>query len=110
MLNSFFFNLLSYCISSCIFDLDLTYDILGNTIFTMVDVGGQRSERKKWLHCFGSVSCVIFLTAVNEYDMVLEEDSKTNRFFHLFHFILINSFFLFLFFFIYFSFLSLNHE
>lgn len=51
----------------------------GNTIFTMVDVGGQRSERKKWLHCFGSVSCVIFLTAVNEYDMVLEEDSKTNR-------------------------------
>jgi len=47
--------------------------------FTMVDVGGQRSERKKWLHCFGSVSSVIFLTAINEYDMVLEEDSKTNR-------------------------------
>jgi len=45
----------------------------------MVDVGGQRSERKKWLHCFGSVSCVIFLTAINEYDMVLEEDGKTNR-------------------------------
>jgi len=45
----------------------------------MVDVGGQRSERKKWLHCFGSVTAVIFLTAINEFDMVLEEDSKTNR-------------------------------
>jgi len=52
---------------------------VANNTFTMVDVGGQRSERKKWLHCFGSVSAVIFLTAINEYDMVLEEDSKTNR-------------------------------
>lgn len=52
---------------------------VGNNTFTMVDVGGQRSERKKWLHCFGSVSAVLFLTAINEYDMVLEEDSKTNR-------------------------------
>jgi hypothetical protein len=37
----------------------------------MVDVGGQRSERKKWLNCFSDVSAVIFLSAINEYDMVL---------------------------------------
>jgi len=49
------------------------------TYFTLVDVGGQRSERKKWLHCFNSVTAVIFLTAINEYDMVLEEDATTNR-------------------------------
>jgi len=49
------------------------------TEFTMVDVGGQRSERRKWLHCFGDVTAVIFLVAMNEYDMVLEEDNKTNR-------------------------------
>lgn len=49
------------------------------TKFTLVDVGGQRSERKKWLHCFNSVTAVIFLTAINEYDMVLEEDTSTNR-------------------------------
>jgi len=49
------------------------------TEFTMVDVGGQRSERRKWLHCFGDVTAVIFLVALNEYDMVLEEDNKTNR-------------------------------
>jgi len=52
---------------------------VGNTEFTMVDVGGQRSERRKWLHCFVDVSAVIFLVAINEYDMVLEEDNKTNR-------------------------------
>lgn len=50
-----------------------------NATFTLVDVGGQRSERKKWLHCFANVTAVIFLTAINEYDMVLEEDSSTNR-------------------------------
>jgi len=46
---------------------------------TMVDVGGQRSERRKWLNCFVDISAVLFLVALNEYDMVLEEDNKTNR-------------------------------
>jgi len=45
----------------------------------MIDVGGQRSERRKWLHCFQSVNAVIFMVALNEYDMVLEEDGQTNR-------------------------------
>jgi len=52
---------------------------VGGTNFTIVDVGGQRSERKKWLHCFGSVDAIIFLAAINEYDMVLEEDETENR-------------------------------
>ena len=47
--------------------------------FTMVDVGGQRSERKKWLHCFENVTAIIFITALSEYDLVLEEDAKVNR-------------------------------
>jgi hypothetical protein len=50
-----------------------------SSTITLVDVGGQRSERKKWFHCFSMVTAVIFLTAINEYDMVLEEDVKTNR-------------------------------
>jgi len=53
--------------------------VVSKVKFTLVDVGGQRSERKKWLHCFGSVTAVIFLTAINEFDMYLEEDLKTNR-------------------------------
>jgi GTPase SAR1 family protein len=48
--------------------------------FTLVDVGGQRSERRKWLHCFDDVTSVIFLAALDEYDMTLEEDLSTNRF------------------------------
>jgi len=47
--------------------------------FTLVDVGGQRSERKKWLHCFDGVKCVIFITALDEYNMTLQEDITTPR-------------------------------
>jgi len=48
-------------------------------IFRMVDVGGQRSERKKWIHCFQDVTAVIFCAALNEYDMKLFEDKRVNR-------------------------------
>jgi GTPase SAR1 family protein len=47
--------------------------------FTMVDVGGQRNERKKWIHCFEDVTAIIFVAALSEYDQVLEEDNTTNR-------------------------------
>lgn len=52
---------------------------LGGIEFTIVDVGGQRSERRKWLHCFDDVTSVIYLAALDEYDMKLEEDNQTNR-------------------------------
>lgn len=45
----------------------------------MFDVGGQRSERKKWIHCFENVTAVIFLAAISEYDQVLVEDEAVNR-------------------------------
>lgn len=38
-----------------------------------MDVGGQRSERRKWIHCFESVTSIIFLVALSEYDQVLAE-------------------------------------
>jgi len=47
--------------------------------YTMFDVGGQRNERRKWIHCFDNVTAVIFVTAVSEYDQVLYEDENTNR-------------------------------
>jgi len=47
--------------------------------FRLVDVGGQRSERKKWMHCFQDVTAVIFCVALSEYDLRLYEDEKTNR-------------------------------
>lgn len=45
-----------------------------------IDVGGQRSERRKWMHCFSRVTAVIFCCAIDEYNMVLEEDETVNRF------------------------------
>lgn len=42
----------------------------------MFDVGGQRSERKKWIHCFEGVTCIIFCAALSAYDMVLVEDEE----------------------------------
>ncbi|XP_016421038.1 guanine nucleotide-binding protein G(t) subunit alpha-1 [Sinocyclocheilus rhinocerous] len=44
--------------------------------FRMFDVGGQRSERKKWIHCFEGVTCIIFIAALSAYDMVLVEDDE----------------------------------
>lgn len=63
----------------------------------MVDVGGQRNERKKWIHCFEEVTAIIFLTSLSEYDCVLEEDETTNRMresLHLFGDIINNQWFL----------------
>ncbi|KAF5403512.1 Guanine nucleotide-binding protein G [Paragonimus heterotremus] len=45
----------------------------------IVDVGGQRSERRKWIHCFENVTSIIFLVALNEYDQVLVENNNQNR-------------------------------
>lgn len=45
----------------------------------MVDVGGQRSERRKWIHCFENVTSIIFLVAISEYDQVLYESKNDVR-------------------------------
>jgi GTPase SAR1 family protein len=52
---------------------------INGTSFRMVDVGGQRSERKKWIPCFQGVTAVVFIAAISSYDQVIREDDKTNR-------------------------------
>jgi len=47
--------------------------------FKVVDVGGQRSERRKWIHCFDCVTSVLFCAALSAYDQTLREDSSVNR-------------------------------
>jgi len=47
--------------------------------FLVVDVGGQRNERAKWIHCFDDVTAIIFVAALSSYDQVLYEDDSTNR-------------------------------
>ncbi|RKO97265.1 hypothetical protein CXG81DRAFT_26405 [Caulochytrium protostelioides] len=52
---------------------------VGDLTYRLFDVGGQRSERKKWIHCFENVTAIVFLVAISEYDQVLLEDETMNR-------------------------------
>jgi len=54
------------------------FEYNGNT-FKLVDVGGQRNERKKWMFCFQDVTSVLFVVSLSEYDLKLYEDNTTNR-------------------------------
>jgi len=58
--------------------IDSDFNIEG-VAFKIYDVGGQRNERKKWMHCFEGVTAVMFVTAISEYDQTLFEDELTNR-------------------------------
>ncbi|RIA81730.1 guanine nucleotide binding protein, alpha subunit [Glomus cerebriforme] len=53
--------------------------LIGELTYRMFDVGGQRSERKKWIHCFENVTAIVFLVAISEYDQLLLEDETVNR-------------------------------
>nr|8DZS_B Chain B, Guanine nucleotide-binding protein G(z) subunit alpha [Homo sapiens] len=54
---------------------DMTTGIVENKFtfkeltFKMVDVGAQRSERKKWIHCFEGVTAIIFCVELSGYDL-----------------------------------------
>lgn len=45
-------------------------------LLRIIDVGGQRSERKKWIHCFENIDPIIFLAAISEFDQVLFESDN----------------------------------
>uniref|UniRef100_A0A6A7G1V2 Guanine nucleotide-binding protein subunit alpha-14-like n=1 Tax=Hirondellea gigas TaxID=1518452 RepID=A0A6A7G1V2_9CRUS len=50
-----------------------------NTSFEIVDVGGQRAERRKWKNVFDQVNLILFVVSVAEFDQVCFEDVDTNR-------------------------------
>lgn len=58
--------------------VETNFSLMGSK-FRLYDVAGQRSERKKWIHCFENVTGVIFVAAISEYDQVCAEDESTNR-------------------------------
>lgn len=45
----------------------------------MIDVGGQRPERRKWIETFDNVTTLIFCVAISEYDHMLREEPRQNR-------------------------------
>ncbi|TDL22342.1 guanine nucleotide-binding protein alpha-2 subunit [Rickenella mellea] len=52
---------------------------LRNHEMLMVDVGGQKSERRKWIHCFQDVTSILFLVSLSGYDQCLVEDKDANQ-------------------------------
>ena len=60
----------------CVPPLTKTGFLKHRNYFRMVDVGGQRSERRKWIHCFENVTSIIFLVALSEYDQILFESDN----------------------------------
>ncbi|KAJ3432813.1 guanine nucleotide-binding protein g(o) subunit alpha [Anaeramoeba flamelloides] len=51
----------------------------GDTPWSVIDVGGQRSERRKWIHQFEDVTLIIYVVATSEYNQKLYEDIEVNR-------------------------------
>jgi len=49
------------------------------TKMSLHDVGGQRSERKKWTNAFEGVNALLFVSCISEYDQKCYEDDMTNR-------------------------------
>lgn len=47
-------------------------------IIHLIDVGGQRSQRRKWMHCFEYVVAVIFIASLSCYDEILDEEKCVN--------------------------------
>lgn len=47
--------------------------------FKVLDVGGQRGDRRKWIALFDRVTAVLFVQDISGFDQTLREDSQTNR-------------------------------
>jgi guanine nucleotide-binding protein subunit alpha len=54
-------------------------DFDGQTLI-ICDTGGERCERRKWVHCFPGTTAVFFLVALNDYQKVLDEDGSVVSF------------------------------
>lgn len=59
--------------------------------FRILDLGGQKTERRKWLHCFENVDAVLFVSALNEYYEILLNDGCKVRINFEFKFYVVSS-------------------
>ena len=52
--------------------------MINGNLINIIDVGGQQSQRRKWIHCFENVTSVIFIASLSSYNEVTYEDCKLN--------------------------------
>jgi len=57
-----------------------TYFEVDKIMFKVIDVGGQRSLRKKWIHLFQDVTAVLYCASLACYNMQLRESRDINQF------------------------------
>eukprot|EP00924_Labyrinthula_sp_SR-Ha-C_P011763 maker-scaffold_69-snap-gene-0.52-mRNA-1 protein AED:0.05 eAED:0.05 QI:96/1/1/1/0.8/0.66/6/59/381 len=50
-----------------------------NTYYELIDIGGQRTERKKFFFLFSEMDCLIFVASMSDYNERLYEDLTENR-------------------------------
>jgi len=58
--------------------INYEYNVSDLTSILIIDVGGQRNERKKWIHSFEAVTAIIYVVGLNHYATVLFEDEHKN--------------------------------
>lgn len=46
-------------------------------VYRVIDVGGQKNQRKKWIHFFEGVTAVVFFASLSSYDEFVEEDENS---------------------------------
>ncbi|KAJ3356429.1 hypothetical protein HDU83_001220 [Entophlyctis luteolus] len=56
-----------------------TIVVIDKNVFKVYDVGGQKSERRKWIHVFDNVTAIFFLFDTSAYNQFTAEDASVNR-------------------------------
>ncbi|XP_070540657.1 guanine nucleotide-binding protein subunit alpha-14-like [Ptychodera flava] len=53
---------------------------IDDVTYRVIDVAGQKSHRKKWIHCFDSVTALIFFTSLSGFNELVDDydDNTTN--------------------------------
>ena len=50
-----------------------------NMSIRLLDVGGQRSERRKWISFFDNCQVLLFFAPLSDYELQMYEDPSVNR-------------------------------
>uniref|UniRef100_A0A6B2LBB8 Uncharacterized protein n=1 Tax=Arcella intermedia TaxID=1963864 RepID=A0A6B2LBB8_9EUKA len=58
---------------------ETTYLDSDNSVWTVIDVGGQFSERSKWIHLVSRCSSFIYVVAIDEYNVKSKENKTKSR-------------------------------